>query len=203
MSMMSSAKSSTRVPFSCRLPNKLLAGLFSALLLVFSIAIAPGTAFADSAQEIEADVDSALSKFHEEIHNADQLLGKAKGVLVMPGVWKAGIGFGGEFGEGALQVNGRTVDYYNLVGASWGLQLGAQKKVVMLLFMEPNALQQFRNSSGWKAGVDASVAFVEVGAAGEIDTKTLNKPVLAFVIGQKGLMYNLSLEGAKFTKIKK
>jgi len=118
-------------------------------------------------------------------------------------VIKAGIGLGGEYGEGALRVKGKTVDYYNTAAGSLGFQLGAQKKSIVILFMTDEALTRFQTSSGWKAGVDASVAVVTVGAGGAVDTAKYNQPVLAFIIGQKGLMYNLTLEGAKMTKIKK
>ena len=119
----------------------------------------------------------------------------------MPNVYKAGFGLGGQYGEGALRVGGKTVNYYNLVAGSFGFQLGAQKKSIVLLFMEDSALKKFRDSNGYKVGVDASVAVITVGAEGEIDSNTMNKPVVAFVIDQKGLMYDLSLEGAKFSKI--
>ena len=122
---------------------------------------------------------------------------------MFPAVFKAGIGLGAEYGEGALQVNGKTVDYYSTAAASIGLQLGAQKKSIVVIFQEDNALDKFRSSSGWKAGVDASVAVVTVGAGGAMDTAKLKEPIIGFIIGQAGLMYNLTLEGAKFTKIEK
>lgn len=124
-------------------------------------------------------------------------------MLVLPKVYKAGIGIGGEYGEGALLVGGKTVDYYNIISGSIGFQLGGQRKTIILAFLDDAALQQFRASSGWKVGADASVALVDVGAEGSIDSSTLNKPIVGFVIGQKGLMYDISLEGAKFNKLKK
>jgi lipid-binding SYLF domain-containing protein len=116
---------------------------------------------------------------------------------------KAGIGVGGEYGEGALRIGGKTVDYYNTAAASIGFQLGAQKKTIILVFMQQEALKKFRASSGWKAGVDGSVALITVGVEGSIDTTKIKDPIVGFVFGQKGLMYNLTLEGSKFTKLKK
>ena len=58
--------------------------------------------------------------------------------------------------------------------------------------MQQEALKKFRTSSGWKAGVD-----------GSIDTTKIKDPIVGFVFGQKGLMYNLTLEGSKYTKLKK
>ena len=110
---------------------------------------------------------------------------------------------GGEYGEGALRIGGKTVDYYSTASASVGFQLGGQQKTVILVFMQDEALKQFRDSSGWKAGVDGSVALIKVGADGSIDTTTIKDPIVGFVFSQKGLMYNLTLEGSKFTKLDK
>ncbi len=160
-------------------------------------------ASAGTAKEIDLSAEATLERFYGEVSSGKQLVKDAKGVLVFPSVFKAGIGIGGEYGEGALQVKGKTVDYYSTAAASLGFQLGAQKKSIVILFMQDAALEKFRSSSGWKAGVDASVAIVTVGAGGEMDTAKLKEPILGFIIGQAGLMYNLTLEGAKFTKIQK
>ena len=45
-------------------------------------------------------------------------------MLVFPNVLKAGVGVGGEYGEGALLVGGKTGAYYNIAAASIGFQLG-------------------------------------------------------------------------------
>ncbi len=172
------------------------------VLLVTMMVLTP-QAMAASANEIQARVQDTLTAFKQEVKGSEGVLNKAKGVLVFPKVYQAGFGLGGEYGEGALLVNGQAVDYYNIVSASYGFQLGAQKKSVILAFMDDQALDKFRNSSGWKAGVDASVTLIKLGAEGSIDTTTTNKPVLGFVFGQKGLMYDVSLEGTKITKIKK
>ncbi len=161
------------------------------------------TAYAGSAKEIDVGVDKALKKFHKEMPGGKGFLAGAKGVLVFPHVIKAGFGIGGEYGEGALRVNNKTVDYYNTVAASFGFQLGAQKKTIILAFMEQKALDEFRISEGWKAGVDGSVALITIGMGDSLDTTNVKDPILAFVFGQKGLMYNLTLEGSKFTKLKK
>ena len=157
---------------------------------------------AESAKTIDKDVDRALEIF-AEMKGSDNVLTKAKGLLVFPIVLKAGIGIGGEFGEGALRINGKTVDYYNTASASIGFQLGAQKKTIILAFLDQEALDDFMRSSGWKIGADASVAVIAVGIGGSIDTASLNEPIVAVVFGQKGLMYNLTLEGSKITKIHK
>jgi lipid-binding SYLF domain-containing protein len=120
---------------------------------------------------------------------------------VFPTVVKAGIGVGGEYGEGALRIRGRTAGYYNTVSASIGFQLGAQARSVIIMFMTEQALARFNRTDGWKVGVDASVALVTVGASGSIDTNKINSPVIGFILGETGLMYNLTLEGSKISRI--
>jgi len=163
----------------------------------------PQKAGAASAKEIDVSVDVALEKFQKEVKGSEEFLKSAKGVLVLPGVVKAGFGVGGEYGEGALRIDGKTVDYYNTVAGSFGFQFGAQAKTIILVFMQQEALDSFRNAQGWEAGADGSVALVTLGAGGSIDTTNIKDPIVAFVFGQKGLMYNLTLEGSKFTKLDK
>lgn len=122
-------------------------------------------------------------------------------MLVFPRVIKAGIGIGGEYGEGALIFGGSTVAYYNTASASIGFQLGAQVKSQINMFMDGQALDKFRSSDGWEAGVDGSVAIVEFGAAEEISSNSAQQPIIGFIFSNKGLMYNLTFEGSKMTRI--
>jgi len=158
---------------------------------------------AASKQEIDIKVDAALQTFNKEVTGAEQFLKKAKGVLIFPEVIKAGIGIGGEYGEGTLRINGSTVDYYSTASASIGFQLGAQMKTVIMVFLDAEALEKFRKSDGWEVGVDGSVALVEFGSGKDIYSVNINDPVVGFVISNKGLMYNLTLEGSKISKLKK
>ncbi|HZW60477.1 MAG TPA: YSC84-related protein [Woeseiaceae bacterium] len=167
------------------------------------LAIAPGSALAATAAEIDADVNAALAAFKEEVNGAEVFLDQAAGYLVFPRVIKVGIGIGGEAGEGALRIGGQTVDYYRTVAGSFGFQLGAQAKSIVIAFMTPESLDKFRNSEGWKVGVDGSVALIDIGAGKTIDSQNVKDPVVGFVFGSKGLMYNLTLEGSKFMKLDK
>ena len=171
------------------------------LFLVTAAFILPSASIAKSAKEIDIQVDVALEKFNKDITGGKEFLASAKGVLVFPSVIKAGIGIGGEYGEGALRIKGKTVDYYSTAAGSIGFQLGAQAKTVILVFMEDKALKNFRDSKGWEAGVDGSVALVELGTGGSIDSSNIKDPIVGFVFGNKGLMFNLTLEGSKFTKL--
>jgi lipid-binding SYLF domain-containing protein len=172
-----------------------------AFLCLFAALAAPQSAMADSAREIDVSVDATLDRFYHRIGGARELAHKAVGVLVFPSVVKAGFGIGGEYGEGALLIRGRTVDYYNMVSASIGFQLGVQERSVIIMFMTPEALDQFRDTAGWKIGADASVAIVTLGVGGSIDTNKITSPVVGFILDPKGLMYNLTLEGSKISRI--
>lgn len=172
-----------------------------ALLCLLAIVVAAPAARAASAGEIEAGVNATLDRFYRNIGGARELAQKAVGVLVFPSVVKAGFGIGGEYGEGALRIRGRTVDYYNMVSASIGFQLGVQERSVIIMFMTPQALDQFQRTAGWKIGADASVAIITLGVGGSIDTNKITSPVVGFVLDPKGLMYNLTLEGSKITRI--
>jgi len=156
---------------------------------------------AGTAEEIDLKVDEALVRFKKENAVAESVLGASKGILVFPNVIKAGIGIGGEIGEGALRVSGETVEYYTTMAASIGFQLGAQSKAVFLVFMQEEALKEFRASSGWKAGVDGSVALINIGAGASFDTTQIEEPIVGFVMTNAGLMYNATLEGSKYTKV--
>ena len=159
---------------------------------------------ADSAAvrtEIEQGAHSTLERLYSEVKGSRELVRKANGVLVFPRVLAAGLVVGGEYGKGVLHSGGQTVDYYSVASVSVGFQAGAQSKAVVLLFMTRDALDKFRNSRGWTAGVDGSVALLKVGANGEIDTSTANNPVQALVLTNAGLMANLNLEGTKISKL--
>lgn len=179
-----------------------LAAAVVGTLMVGSVWLS-NSALAASAKEIDTGADEAIVLFEKEVKDGKSFLAKSKGMLVFPKVIKGGAGFGGEYGEGALRIAGKTADYYSMLQGSFGLQLGGEVKTVFIVFMNEDALKQFHDSDGWKAGVDGSVSLVTLGAGGTIDTQTLKDPIVGFVLGQKGLMYNLSFEGTKFTKQKK
>lgn len=152
-------------------------------------------------RNIESGVDNTLDRLYSNVKGSRELVAKASGVLVFPSVIAAGLGVGGEYGEGALRTSGTIAGYYNLASISIGLQIGAQSKAIIFLFMNQNALNDFRKSQGWQVGADASVAVLKAGANGEIDATTVTGPVVAFVLTNAGLMANLTLEGTKITRL--
>ncbi len=189
----------SQVPAIDRL--RLAAISFSVLLVLLLGILLPGGAHAATAREIDVSVNVALERFTKEIKGSRELLAIAKGILVFPSVYKAGFVVGGEYGEGALRIGGKTVDYYNTVAGSFGLQIGAQSKTIIIIFIQQEALDKFRKSEGWKAGVDGSVALISVGVGGALDTENIKDPIVGFAFGQKGLMANLTFEGAKITRV--
>lgn len=176
------------------------------MICVLGIALGlgqPAAAVAASKAEIDAEVREAIDSFYKQTSAGKELAQKAAGMLVFPKVIKAGIGIGGEYGEGALLVKGRTAAYYNVAAASIGFQLGAQFRSQIILFMNQKVLEDFRRSKGWQAGVDGSVALATLGAGGEISTDTIKEPIIGFIFSNKGLMYNLTFEGTKITRIER
>jgi lipid-binding SYLF domain-containing protein len=181
--------------------------LFPAVLLSIGMACfvgLPNVAIADPAAEraeINRSVSEALTRLYKTVPGSQAVAKQAKGVLVFPAIYKAGFVVGGEYGKGALRVNGKSVGYYSTAGASFGFLAGAEKRSMALMFMTPDALQRFQHSDGWDVGGDASVTLVELGANGAVDVKQLNKPIVAFLFGNTGLMANLSLSGTKVSKL--
>jgi lipid-binding SYLF domain-containing protein len=172
------------------------------LFLVFA-ALGMLSGCVTTANSIDKSANDALQVFKEQVNGSEVFLNQAAGYLVFPRVIKAGVGVGGETGEGVLRVGGSTVDYYRTASGSIGFQLGAQAKSIVIVFMTRDALDSFRQSEGWQVGVDGSVALIDIGAGKTIDSSNLRDPVVGFIFGSKGLMYNLTLEGTKFTKVER
>jgi len=151
--------------------------------------------------EIDASADAALNELYAEDPAAKMLADQAKGIAIFPDIVKAGFGVGGETGDGVLRVAGENVAYYNTSSASIGLQIGGQSYSQVLMFLTEEALAGFRDGAGWEAGVDGSVAVLEAGASGEIDTTNIAEPVVGYVFGEEGLMADATIEGSKYTKL--
>ena len=172
-------------------------------LTIVAAMLLAGSVLAASAAKLDFEANEALDVFREEVKGSEVFLNQAAGYLVFPRVIKIGVGIGAETGEGVLRVGGQTIDYYRTSAGSFGLQLGAQAKSIVIVFMTKDSLQKFRDSSGWKVGIDGSVALIDIGAGKTIDSHNISDPVVGFIFGSKGLMYNLTLEGSKFSKLDK
>lgn len=155
---------------------------------------------AQQRQDINTSADATLERLYQNTSQSRDLVERAHGVLVFPKVLSASFIVGGEHGDGVLRVNGKNQGYYSTTSGSIGFQAGAQSKAIVLLFMTKEALDHFRNSNGWTAGADATVAVANIGANGRIDTNTLNEPVIGFVMTNAGLVAGVSLNGTKIEK---
>lgn len=156
---------------------------------------------AEKRQELDDAANATLSKLYESSSQAKQLVERARGVLVFPSVLSASFIVGAQHGSGVLRVDGANSGYYSITGGSIGLQAGAQSKAVVLLFMTDAALAQFRKSSGWTVGADATVAVANVGVNGSIDTNTAQQPIVGFVLNNGGLMAGVSVDGSKISPL--
>ncbi|HMB12750.1 MAG TPA: YSC84-related protein [Roseovarius sp.] len=153
------------------------------------------------AARIDARVDATKSHMFANYPGTRDLAAKSTGILIMPVITEGGFFVGGGYGQGALQINDVTVDYYSATKGSFGLQIGAQQFAHVLFFMTDEALERFRRSSGWVAGADLEYVFNDRGDNLRADTTTTTAPVVAVIFGQAGLMAGVSLEGMKYNRI--
>jgi lipid-binding SYLF domain-containing protein len=167
-----------------------------ALALVSSVALA-----ADRGA-LERDARAALSKLTSTVPAAKSLSGTARAVLVFPSITKAGLGIGGQYGDGVLFKGGKVAGYYNTSGASYGLQAGAQQFGYAMFMMNDKAVSALGANEGFEVGVGPSVVVVDEGKAKTMTTTTAKDDIYAFIFGQKGLMAGLGVQGNKITRLK-
>ncbi len=160
-----------------------------------------GIAHADTAEELNKQAEMALENLYATNSVAKDISEEAEAVLVFPNIVKAGLVFGGAYGEGVLKEDGQVVDYYNSVTGSWGLQAGAQSYGYAVFLMNDKAVDYLKESDGWEIGVGPTVVVVDEGAAKNLSTSTLKEDAYAFIFDQQGLMAGVSIEGSKVTKI--
>lgn len=175
------------------------------LSVTFSVAnlVCPDAAIAASAAEIDRDVSAALKDLYVSSPAAKDLSTKAKAILVFPSIVKGGFFVGGQYGDGALMKEGKTVGYYNSAAVSYGLQVGVQKFGFALFFMKDSALDYLNESKGWEIGIGPSIVIVDKGTARALTTTTAKDDIYAFFFDQTGLMAGMGLQGSKITKINK
>jgi lipid-binding SYLF domain-containing protein len=161
------------------------------------------TAGAATAEDLNADSRQALQALYKTNPFSETIAHKAKAVLVFPNIVKAGLVFGGSYGEGVLMKGTNVEDYYNSVSGSWGLQAGAQSYGYAVFLMTDKALDYLAKSKGWEVGVGPTVVMVDEGVAKNLSSSTLKDDAYAFIFDQQGLMAGISIEGTKISKIKR
>jgi lipid-binding SYLF domain-containing protein len=184
--------------------NNSRAVILAAAFIVTTLAINAATsaaALAASASAINRDVSATLSKLYKNVAGAKALADKAVAVLVFPSIVKGGFIIAGQFGDGALRKNGKSVAYYRSLAASYGFQAGVQEFGYVLFFMDDASLQYLNKSEGWELGVGPSLVVLDAGFGKNLSTTTLQKGVYAFIFDQKGLMGGMGIQGTKITRI--
>jgi len=177
-----------------------ISALFIVLVAIVILTV-PHQSMAADAAAIESDSKAALAKLYETTPAAKKLGDKAKAVLVFPSILKAGLIIGGQGGNGALFADGKTVAYYNISAASYGLQAGVQEFGYAMFLMTDAARTYMDKSEGWEVGVGPNIVVMDEGAAKALTTTTAKDDVYAFIFGQKGLMAGIGIQGSKITKI--
>ena len=173
------------------------------MMTTFLLGLIGTQASAASAEDLNVDANQALQSLYKSNPTAEALGKKAKAILVFPKILKAGLVFGGSYGEGVLMKGGQPQGYYNSVSASWGWQAGAESYGYVVFLMSNKAIKYLDQSKGWEFGVGPTVVAVNEGIAKNLSTSTLKDEAYAFIFDQQGLMASLSLEGTKITKIKR
>lgn len=163
--------------------------------------LAANAVLAATAAQLSRDAQSALQSLYAQVPSSKTLGANAKAILVFPKVTKAGLGIGGQFGEGALLKGGKAVAYYNTAGASIGLQAGAQTYGYALFLMTDKAVQAIDTADGFEIGVGPTVVVMDEGKAKSMTTTTMKDDIYAFIFGQEGLMAGIGVQGNKVTKI--
>jgi lipid-binding SYLF domain-containing protein len=154
----------------------------------------------NASARLDARVDATHQYMVSTYPSTAAMVQGAAGVLYMPLMTEAGFGIGGAFGRCALRIGGATVDYYSAAKGTIGFQIGAQQYAHALFFMTPEALEEFRRSSGWAASGEIRYATPEQGASIGKETTELD-PVIALIFGQQGLIAGATLGGVKYTRI--
>lgn len=182
--------------------QKSLATALSLAMIYLLLFLAVQSAQADSTREIDIRADNTMERFYERVENGQELVDRASGVLIFPRVYKAGFMVGLQYGEGALRINGETVDYYSMNTASFGFQLGADQKAVVMLIMDEDLLGRIRKGNRWEGGADVSFTLGKGGEGASLEAMGKKKfdSIIAYVIGRRGLMYDFTLKGTKFEK---
>jgi lipid-binding SYLF domain-containing protein len=170
-------------------------------IVIFGGLLFAGPSFGKTAKEIDASADAAMDRFYKLVKDGKEVVAKSKGILVLPNVKKGALIIGAEYGQGAMRIGGKTAEYYSMGSGSVGLQIGGQSKDIIIAFMSSEALEKFRSSKGWEAGVDGGITLIQHGESGGAITAMANQPIVAFVLDVKGLMVDVSMKGAKFNKL--
>jgi len=181
--------------------RRLMLAAASMLMTLTINAVTPAAVLAASAKAIDRDATATLSKLYKQVPGTKALADKSVAILVFPSIVKGGFILAGQYGDGALRKNGKTVAYYRSLAASYGYQAGIQAYGYVLFFMDEESVQYLDKSEGFELGTGPSLVVLDSGFGKALSTTTLQKGIYAFIFDQKGLMGGLGIQGTKITKI--
>jgi len=188
--------------------NKLQKGVYMkhlnriATLLLALVAFATFSV-ADSAREIDVDANEALATFYHEVPGGKKLLEKAKAYVIFPDVNEASFFFGGQYGEGALRVDGQTKSYHSITALSAGLQMGFQSYSLVIVFTSDEALKNFiLDDDDWETDFANKFVLAEwTTEDDDVDKVDFGASYVGFAYDATGMIGKLSMEGVKFEHI--
>ena len=195
--------------------------LLAAAVLALPVAACQtsGSGTSQSAQQPQTVSDSEeVAEIREFLSQAAQTVGEirtdrgfdsgwqarfaeARGILVIPALYKGGFLLGWEFGNGALMIRDRETGavsepaFYKIYSASFGLQAGLQDARVVFLLMTDEAVDAVMKNA-FQTGADAQFTVAEAGSGASVD---LTEDVLAYSVGT-GLFGGGSIEGAMISE---
>lgn len=181
--------------------RRLMLAAASMLMTLTINAVTPAAVLAASAKAIDRDATATLNKLYKQVPGTKALADKSVAILVFPSIVKGGFILAGQYGDGALRKNGKTVAYYRSLAASYGYQAGIQAYGYVLFFMDEESVQYLDKSEGFELGTGPSLVVLDSGFGKALSTTTLQKGIYAFIFDQKGLMGGLGIQGTKITKI--
>jgi lipid-binding SYLF domain-containing protein len=169
----------------------------------FGLALAQTAQAASDQQNLveEARITIDHLRSDKEFGNAPELLHKARAVLIVPNLVKAGFFFGGEGGDGVMLARsgrGTWTDpaFYTLASASFGFQIGIQSAEVVMLVMSDRALHALEEDQ-FKFGAQASLAVVTLGSNAQAATSTaMDSADIIVWASASGAYAGLTLEGS-------
>jgi lipid-binding SYLF domain-containing protein len=144
-----------------------IAALLFALLLSSGAGAQSAQATTDATIEAQGRIDDAIPIVEKMKADApvNELLRKARGIVIVPHYLQAALVFGGRGGSGVLLVrqdkHWSDPAFYKIGGGSFGAQIGGTKGALVLLLMSDKAVDAFENkASTWSMNAGAGLTAV-------------------------------------------